>query len=302
MGQMKSKKIGFIGLGSMGRPMAANIVKADYPVKVFDVCEGPLVALGEMGARIAGNTREVGEGSDTVVVMVPGYSQMKEAVLPPDGVLSGMSRDSTLIITSTLSPAEVMAVEKAARQLGVSLIDSPVSGGYARAAEGTLTFMVGGDDEVVSRNRAILEVMGTNVFHVGKVGQGQAVKLINQMLVSANIMSVAEALVMAKKLDLDLASVVDVVGKSGGDSFVLQTMAPAMIARDFKPRAAVSIFIKDTGIIMDTARELNVPLLVAGMAYNIIRMADARGFGQKDISSVIKVFEALAGISGGEGE
>ncbi len=299
---MKTKKIGFIGLGSMGRPMSANIAKAGYPVTVFDVCEEPLVALGEMGAKIAGSAREVGEGSDTVVAMVPGYSHMKKAVLPPDGVLSGMSRDSTLIITSTLSPAEVMAVEKAARQLGVNLIDSPVSGGYARAEEGTLTFMVGGDDEVVRSNRDILEVMGSNVFHVGKVGQGQAMKLINQMLVSASVVSIGEALVMAKKLGLDLPSVVDVVGKSGGDSFVLQTMAPAMIARDFKPRAAVSIFTKDTGIIMDTARELNVPLLVSNVAYNIIRMADARGFGQEDASSVIKVFEELAGIRGGEGE
>ena len=299
---MKRKKLGFIGLGSMGRPMAANIVKAGYPVTVFDVCEEPLVALREMGAEIAGSAREVGQKSDTVVVMVPGYSQMKEAVLPPDGVLGGMSRDATLIITSTLSPAEIMVVEKAARQLGVNLIDSPVSGGYIRAAEATLTLMAGGDDEVVSRHRAILEVMGNHVFHVGKVGQGQSVKLINQMLVSANVVSVAEALVMANKLGLDLASVVDVVSKSGGDSFVLKSMAPAMIARDFKPRAAVSIFTKDTGIIMETARELNVPLLVAGTVYNICRMADALGFGREDVSSVIKVFEALSGIKENEGK
>ncbi len=294
---MKSRQIGFIGLGSMGKPMAANLVKAGYPLTVFDIFPEPLAELKEMGAKIAGSARETGEASDTVVVMVPGYSQIKDCVLSPDGVLSGMRPGSTLIITSTLSPAEILSVEKITRQKRVNLIDSPVSGGYIKAGEGTLTFIMGGEDEVVKENRDILEVMGTSVFHVGKVGQGQSVKLINQMLVSANIMSVAEAMMMAEKLGLDLPTVAEVVGKSGGDSFVLRSMGPAMISRDFTPRAAVTIFTKDTGIIMDTAREMNVPLLVASTAYNLCRMADARGFSKEDVTSVIKVFEELAGMS-----
>jgi 3-hydroxyisobutyrate dehydrogenase-like beta-hydroxyacid dehydrogenase len=222
---------------------------------------------------------------------------MKEVVYPPDGVLSGMQKGSTLVITSTLSPAEIMKVEKVTRQAGVHLIDSPVSGGQQKAREGSLTFMVGGDGEVVSGNEDVLQTMGANVTHVGKVGQGQATKLVNQMMVSANIVAVAETLVMAKKLGLDQKAVVDIISKSAGDSFVLRTMAPSMIERDFTARAAVSIFTKDTGIIMNTAQELNVPLLVSSAAYNISRVAESRGFAEQDMTVVIKVFEELAGVA-----
>jgi 3-hydroxyisobutyrate dehydrogenase-like beta-hydroxyacid dehydrogenase len=301
MSQEKNKKIGFIGLGLMGKPMALNIAKANFPLMVYDVREEPLAELAKLGAKVAKSAKEVGRESDIVVVMVSSYSQVKEAAFPPEGALGGMRSGSTLIITSTILPREVEEVEKIAKQSGVVVIDSPVSGGTSRAEEGTLTFMVGGDEEAMRNSQDVLQAMGQHIYHVGKVGQGQAVKIINQILVSANIVSVAEAMVMAKKLGLNLHKLVDIISNSGGDSSVFRKMAPQMIAGDFTTKAAVNLFTKDTGIIMKTGLELEVPLPISSISYQVWRMAEARGLGQQDASVLVKVLGEIAGVKFGDG-
>ncbi|MBL7126006.1 MAG: NAD(P)-dependent oxidoreductase [Dehalococcoidales bacterium] len=293
---MNKKKVGFIGLGTMGKAMATNIARAGFPLTVFDVLKEPLAVMEKLGARVAKSAREVGEESDTVVVMVRDYQQVKDSLFPPDGALGGMRKGTTLIITSTITPQEVVEVENVAYQHGVSVIDSPVSGGRTKAEDASLALMVGGDDAVVKENDDILKAMGSNVFHVGKVGQGQAMKIVNQILVSANIVSVAEAMVMAEKLGINLQTMYDVITRSAGTSEVLQRMGPQMLARDFAPRATVDILIKDTGIIMDSARALEIPLPVFGTVYQIYRMARARGFGPKDATSVFQLLEEFAGL------
>ena len=300
MSQEKNKKIGFIGLGLMGKPMALNIAKANFPLIVYDVREEPLDELAKLGAKVAKSAKEVGRESDIVVVMVSSYSQVKEAAFPPEGALGGMRSGSTLIITSTILPREVEEVEKIAKQSGVVVIDSPVSGGTSRAEEGTLTFMVGGDEEAMRNSEDVLQAMGQHIYHVGKVGQGQAVKIINQILVSANIISVAEAMVMAKKLGLNLPKLVDIISNSGGDSSVFRIMAPLMIAGDFTARAAVNLLTKDTGIIMKTGLELEVPLPISSISYQMWRMAEARGLGQQDASALVKVLGEIAGVKFGD--
>ena len=293
---MSKKKVGFIGLGTMGKAMATNIARAGFSLTVFDVLKEPLAGMEKLGARVAKSTRDLGKESDTVVVMVRDYQQVKDSLFPPDGALGGMRKSTTLIITSTVTPQEVVEVENVAREHGVSVIDSPVSGGKARAEDATLSLMVGGDDAVVKENEAVLKAMGSNVFHVGKVGQGQAMKIVNQILVSANIVSVAEAMVMAEKLGLDLQTMYDVITRSAGTSEVLKGMGLQMLARDFSPRATVDILIKDTGIIMDAARALEIPLPVSSTVYQIYRMARARGLGPKDASSVFQLLEEFAGL------
>ncbi len=293
---MKTRKVGFIGLGSMGKAMATNIARAGYPLTVFDVRKEPLAEMAKLGARVARSAREVGEESDTVIVMVLDFQQVKDAVLPPDGTLGGMRKGKTLIITSTITPQDVIAVENAAREHGISLIDSPVSGGRLKAEDASLALMVGGEDTVVKENEDVLKAMGSNLFHVGKVGQGQAMKLINQIMVSANIVSVAEAMVMAEKLGINLQTVYDVITRSSGTSEVLQRMGPSMIARDFVPKVTVDILIKDTGIIMDTVRALEIPLPVSSTVYQVYRMARGRGLGQKDAISVFQLLEEFAGL------
>jgi 3-hydroxyisobutyrate dehydrogenase len=288
------KKIGFIGLGTMGKPMAANIAKAGFALTVFDIREEPLAELAALGASVATSGQEVGESSDAVIVMVADYAQLKEVVFPPRGALGGMSRQSTLIITSTISPKDMEEVAAVAETHGMAVIDAPVSGGATKAEEGSLSLMVGGDEAVVRENEDVLQAIGEHVFHIGSVGQGQTMKLINQILVSANIVSVAEAMTMAKKLGLDLPKVVDIISKSAGDSFVLRTMAPRMVAGDFTPKSAVSIFTKDTGIIMNTGMALDIPLPVSSLSYQVYRMAEARGLSQQDVSSLVRLFEEFA--------
>lgn len=292
---MKTKRVGFIGLGSMGQAMATNIARAGFPLTVFDVRKEPLAEMAKLGARAARSTREVGQESDTVIVMVLDYQQIKDSVFPPDGVLSGMGKGTTLIITSTITPQDVIEVANTARQYGVAIIDSPVSGGRVRAADASLALMVGGEEAVVKANEDVLKTMGSNVFHVGKVGQGQAMKIVNQILVSTNIVSVAEAMLMAEKLGINLQTMYDVITKGAGTSEVLQLMGPQMLARDFSPKATVDIFVKDTGIIMDTVRALDIPLPVASAVYQVYRMAKARGLGQKDAIAVFQLLEEFAG-------
>ncbi|MEE9399883.1 MAG: NAD(P)-dependent oxidoreductase [Dehalococcoidales bacterium] len=301
MSHIKDKKIGFIGLGSMGKPMAINIAKAKFPITVHDIREEPLAEMKKLGAKIAKNAEEVGRESDTVVVMVLTYPQVKEVVLPPAGVLSGMRSGSTLIITSTISPLDVAEVEKVARQSGVAVIDSPVSGGRIGAEDGTLALMVGADQKVFEDNEEVLKAMGKNIYHVGKVGQGETVKMINQILVAAHQIATAEALVMAKKLGVDLQVLVDVISNSVGDSRIWRLLAPRMIVGDFEAKGAINTMSKDTRLIMDTGVALGVPLLCTSLTYQIFQWAESRGLGKQDITSLITMFEEYAGVKVSEG-
>ena len=213
-----------------------------------------------------------------------------------------MRRGSTLIVTSTISPLEVIEAEKVAQECGVAVLDSPVSGGRRGAEEGSLAIMVGGNGKALRENEAVLRAMGKNIYHVGKVGQGQAEKMINQMLFCANIVSLAEAMIMAKKLGLNLSAMVDILSKSSGDSFVLRNYAPRMVAGDFEAKAAINILTKDTRIIMDTGLKLDVLLPISSLPYQLYRMAESRGLGRQDVSAIIKVFEELSGVKVSAGD
>ncbi len=293
---MEKKRVGFIGLGVMGKAMATRIVRDGYPLIVFDIQKEPLAEMKKIGARVAGSAGEVGKESEAVIIMVRDYQQVKDVVLPPGGALSGMRQGTTLIIMSTITPQGVIEIASAAREFGVSIIDSPVSGGKPRAEDASLALMVGGDDAVVKENEDILKIMGSNVFHVGEVGQGQAMKTINQILVSTNIVSVAEAIVITEKMGINLQTMYDVITRGAGTSEVLRTMGQSMLAKDFSPRATVDIFVKDTGIIMDTVRALDISLPVFTAVYQVCRMAKARGLGSKDVTSVLQLLEEFAGI------
>lgn len=297
MQQVKNKKMGFIGLGSMGKSMAANLLKANFPLTVYDIREEPLAEMKKLGAKVAKSAKEVGAASDTVIVMVLNYPQMKEAVFPPEGVLGGMKRGSTLIVTSTIAPRDVEEVEKVAHKSGVTVIDAPVSGGRIGAMDGSLAIMVGGSIKAMRENEDIFKAIGKNIYHVGKVGQGQAMKLINQVLFTANLATLAEAMVIAKKLNVDLKLMIDVQSNGSGDSRVLRTYGPRMLTRDFEPKGAIDVLTKDTGIIMDTGLELKVPLLISSICYYVFGLAGSRGLGREDGSAVIKVFEDYSGVT-----
>ena len=296
MTQLSAKRIGFIGLGSMGKAMATNILKAGFPLTVYDIRKEPLLEMKKLGAKVAKSVKKVGEECDTVVVMVLNYPQIKQVVLPPEGLLSSLRKGSTLIVTSTISPLEIMEVDKAARQYGISVVDSPVSGGHERAVEGTLVLMVGAEEKVFKDHEYMLKAMGKYIYYTGGVGKGQTVKMINQLLVGAYQVAAAEALVMAKKLGMDLNVLHEIISNSLGDSAVWRMFGPRMIARDFEPRGAVNTMTKDFRSIMQTAVELGTPVLISSIPHQVFGMAESRGLGDKDIAAIITIFEEYAGI------
>ena len=296
MAQAGGGEIGFIGLGSMGKAMAANILKANFPLTVFDIREEPLLEMKKLGAKVAKSAKELGQQCDTIVVMVLDYPQIKEVVFPPEGVLGGMKNGSTLIITSTISPLEMVEVEKVASKSGVAVMDSPVSGGHERAVEGTLVLMAGAEEKVFKENEPLLKAMGKHIYYTGGVGKGQTVKTINQLLVAAHQVAAAEALIMAKRLGVDLKVLHNIISNSVGDSAVWRMFGPRMIDRDFEPRGAINTMTKDLRAIMQTAVELGTPILVSSITYQVLNMADSRGLAEKDCAAIITIFEEYAGI------
>ena len=296
MTQEIEKRIGFIGLGSMGKPMATNILKAGFSLTVYDIREEPLVEMEKIGANMATSLKELGKKSDVVVVMVLNYPQIKQILTPPEGLLGGMRPGTTIIVTSTISPLEIMEVEKMASQQEVTVVDSAVSGGHERAVEGTLVLMVGAGEKAFKENKPLLKAMGKHIYHTGGVGKGQTAKMINQVLVAAHQVAAAEALVMAKKLGMDLKVLHEIISNSLGDSAVWRMFGPRMIDRDFEPRGAINTMTKDLRAIMQTAVELSTPILVSSITYQVLNMADSRGLAEKDCAALITIFEDYAGI------
>jgi 2-hydroxymethylglutarate dehydrogenase len=298
MHNLKNKKIGFIGLGNMGQPMASNLLKARFPVIAYDVRKEPVLELEKLGVKVAENAREVGAESDTVIVMVLGYEQIKEVIFSPDGALNAMKSGTTLIIMSTISPLEASEAGKQAKERGIDILDAPVSGGVIGAEAGTLAIMVGGDAKVFRNNEDILKAMGKNIHHVGELGMGEAVKMINQILVMAGIVATTEAMIMAEKLGMNLEALFEIITQSAGDSLVFREWASTIISRDFTPSEKIDIWVKDSGIVMRTAMDLGIPLPAASVAQQLFKIAQNRGLGQLHSASLIKLYEEFGQVLG----
>ncbi len=296
MTKVSKKRIGFIGLGSMGKAMATNILKAGFPLTVYDIRKEPLAEMEKLGADVAISLKELGKKSDVVVVMVLNYPQIKQVLTPPEGLLGEMRRGSTLIVTSTISPLEIVEIEKMAKQHGVSIVDSAVSGGHERAVKGTLVLMVGAEEKLFKENEPLLKSMGEHVYYTGGVGKGQTVKMINQILVGAYQVAAAEALVMAEKLGMDLKVLHEVISNSLGDSAIWRMFGSRMVSRDFEPKGAINTMSKDMRTIMQTAIEIGAPIFISSIPYQVFEMAESRGLGRKDCAAIITIFEEYAGI------
>jgi len=294
MKKLNNKAVGFIGLGRMGKHMAANLLKAGFSLVVYDIREEPLAEIEKLGARIANSTIELGQESDLVIVMVTDYDQVKKAVLAPEGALKGMKRGSTLIIMSTISPIDVKEIGKWAKEQGITILDAPISGLISEAESGKLTIMVGGSAAALRNNKNVLSAMGKNIYHVGKFGMGETVKMINQIMAMVNTVGVMEAMVIAEKLEVNLETLYEVVTHGSGDSRQFRNRAPKIIRGDFTAEGVIDILVKDTGIIVNTATELGIPLPVSIAAYHIFRMAQSRGLGKLHPAALIKLYEHFA--------
>lgn len=291
-----NSRVGFIGVGVMGEPMAANLVRAGYDCTIYDINPVPLAALG---ARIASSPAEVGEHSDVLITMVVNDQQFKATLFEPGWAGRAMKPGAVVIGMSTMSKATVLEVAQKLRAEKLDLIDAPVSGGQKRALDGTLTIMAGGADATMEKCRPVLETMGSNLHHVGKnVGDGQAVKIVNQLLVCVHTAAAAEALTLGIQAGLDKNMLYNIISGAAGNSWIFSDRGARMVAEDFTPpKSGLNILIKDIGYVMESASALNQPMPLGGMTQQLLKMAAAQGWGHLDDSIMIKLMELLGGIA-----
>jgi len=294
---MTRERIGFVGLGAMGKLMASNLIKKGFPLIVYDVRKEPLQQLSKLGAETASSSQEVGRKAKIIIVVTRTFPQVKEVFLGKEGILKSAEKDSIIVIMSTISPPEVKEVAEACKMRGIKVIDAPISGGTKGAAGGTLTIMVGGDKSTFESCLPLFEAMGKNIYHMGNIGMGQTVKLVNQLLVSVNLLAVAEGVVLGVKAGIDPQKLFEVLGKGAAESWVLNYVSPRIVSRDFtNNKSTLYTLIKDSEIVASTGIKLKVPLPIASAAYQVYVEAEACGLGEEDISGVVRLFEKFAKV------
>jgi 2-hydroxy-3-oxopropionate reductase len=286
--------VGFIGLGIMGAPMAANLVAAGHEVTGYNRSPAKVAALVERGAKGASTVAEAVRGADVVITMLPDSPDVLDVVTGEDGVLAHSHPGQLLVDMSTIRPEVSRQVAEAAAAKGVKALDAPVSGGEAGAVEGKLSIMVGGDAEAFGAARPVLEAMGTTIVHVGPSGSGQTVKAANQLIVAGNIQLLAEAVVFLERSGVDLERSIEVLGGGLAGSTVLNRKAPNMIKRDFTPGFRLELHHKDLGIVTTAAREAGVVIPLGAAAAQLVGAMVARGDGGLDHSGLLKLTEALS--------
>jgi 2-hydroxy-3-oxopropionate reductase len=288
-------KIGFIGLGIMGKPMAANLIKAGHELVVSTHNEAAASELAELGASSAGTPREIAAQVELLITMLPNSPQVRDVALGPDGIASGARPDLIYVDMSSIAPAVAQEVAQGLGERGVKMLDAPVSGGEPKAIDGTLSIMVGGDREAFDQVHDVLAAMGSSVVHVGEIGAGNTTKLANQVIVALNIAAVSEALVLAQKAGVAPGAVVEAIRGGLAGSAVLEAKAPMMLAHEFKPGFRINLHIKDLNNAMDTSEDIGAPLPLTAAVLDVLRLLDAEDHGGEDHSGLVQYYEALAG-------
>jgi 3-hydroxyisobutyrate dehydrogenase len=289
-------RVGFIGLGKMGRPMATNVLKGGYPLTVHNRSRPAVDALVRAGAQAAGSPAEVASASDIILTCLPTPASVEEVYLGPQGLIPHARAGQILVDHSTVGPELSRTLAAAALERGAAFLDAPVSGGVAGAEAATLTIMVGGAAETFERALPVLQTMGQRVRHVGPSGHGTIVKLVNQLLVGIHSVAVAEALVLAVKAGADPRIVHEVVSTSFGASTIFNRNVPLYVARDFDRGTNISLLAKDMGIILDVTRQLGLRTLLGGVAEQVLTEARAAGLAERDIAALVLPLERLAGV------
>ncbi|MBI4494061.1 MAG: NAD(P)-dependent oxidoreductase [Chloroflexi bacterium] len=289
-------KVGFVGLGRMGKPMALKLLEAGHEVTVHNRRRGPVEALVAQGARPASSPAEVAAGTDFVLTALTNTASVEEVYLGERGLVPAARPGQVLIDHSTVSPATSRQIAEQARARGADFLDAPVSGGPAGAQAGTLTIMVGGAPETFERARPLFEVLGQKLHYVGPTGSGSVVKLVNQLLVGIHSAAAAEAMAFGVKAGADPRVLLDIVGSSFGASRMLTRNAPLMLERKFEAATSVNLILKDLTLIGDLAQQVDARLLLGSLAQQVFLEARACGFGEQDMAAVVRPLEALEQI------
>jgi len=291
-----STKVGLIGVGAMGEPMAAALMAKGFAVTVCaHTNRAPLDRLVAAGATDGGTPDGVAKASDIVITMVPDTPQVEEAIFGAHGALAGAKPGTLFIDMSTISPVSTRAFDDRLRAKGMRFLDAPVSGGPARAKTGTLTLMVGASDADLTTARPVLEAMGTP-NHVGPVGMGETVKLVNQIMISSIMLANCEGLVFAAKAGANVEAVREVILTATGSNYLLQNWLPqTWLSGNFDGGFALDLLRKDVAAALDAARTMGVPMPSTALAYQLFTAASSEGHGRHDYSSVSTFYERAAG-------
>lgn len=291
-------KIGFIGLGVMGKPMAKNLVKAGHRLAVCKhVDPRPVNEFVALGAREAASPKQVAEMSEVVITMLPDSAEVEAVILGENGVLNGSREGMIIIDMSSIAPSTSRKLSGEAARKGVKVLDAPVSGGEPGAIQGTLTIMVGGEEAAFSRCLEVLKVLGKNITYVGDVGAGQAAKLSNQIIVALNIAALSEAFVLGAKAGVNPRVLYEAIRSGLAGSNVLDAKIPKILGRDFKPGFKIKLHQKDLKNALEAARVLNVPLPLTSLMYQILGALVNEGKGDSDHSAIIEFNERIANVT-----
>lgn len=284
------EKVGFIGLGIMGKPMAFNLLKAGYPVSVLSKSSAA-AELTEAGATAFSTSKELAQHSDIIITMLPDSPDVEQVVSGADGVLEGIQSGALFIDMSTIAPATAVNIYRLMQDKGVEALDAPVSGGQVGAVGATLSIMVGGSAAAFERALPLFQFMGKNIVHIGEPGAGQTTKACNQMIVGMTIQAVAEAFALAQKAGVDLEKMREVLLGGFAQSRILDLHGKRMIERNFNPGFKIKLHKKDMGIALQTGEEFSVPLKGTALVAAQMEAAVAQGNGELDHSSLLLLLE-----------
>lgn len=287
-------KVGFIGLGLMGKPMATNLLRKGFFLAVHNRSRGPVEQLSSLGAKPCNSPAEVAEESEILVTMLPDEPEVRQVLTGEKGVLSSLRHGTVVVDMSTVSPHFSKEMASKVESAGGMMLDAPVSGSTMAAEQGTLTIMVGGRVEAFEKAKPVLEAIGSNIYYMGESGAGSFAKLCNQVAVSLNLLGVCEMLILGSKAGLDLRKLIQVVSTGAGGSWQLSNLGPRMVERDYRPGFKVKHLRKDLRILRETAEKLGVSLPGVSLVAELVRALDGMGHGENGTQALIELLEKIS--------
>ncbi len=293
-------KVGFIGLGIMGKPMSKNMLKAGYDLTVFDFNKSAVEEVAAAGAKAASSAKEVGENVVVLVTMLPNSPHVKSALFGENGAAEGLKAGTAVIDMSSINPVESQDISKKLAEKGIEMLDAPVSGGEPKAIDGTISVMVGGKQEIFDKYYDLIKSMAGSVVRVGDIGAGNTTKLANQIIVALNIAALSEAFVLCEKANVDPQLVFDAIKGGLAGSTVMNAKAPMMIERNFEPGFRIELHIKDLQNALDTSHAINVSLPLTAQVMEIMQALKVEGREKKDHSAILNYYEKINNVTVGK--
>lgn len=289
-------KIGFIGLGIMGKPMAKNLIKAGYNLDVYDLVEAAVDEVSALGAKKCTSVKEVAEECPTIITMLPNSPHVKSVVFGKDGILENAKKGTLVVDMSSIAPNASKEMEASLKDKGMRMIDAPVSGGEPKAIDGTLAIMVGGEQKDFEEAKPLFDILGSSAELVGPIGSGNTCKLTNQIIVAVNIAALSEGLLLAKKAGADVEKVFDAIKGGLAGSMVMNAKAPMILDGNFKPGFKIDLHIKDLNNALETGAATGTPLPLTAEVQQMLQVLRADGYGKNDHSAIAKYYEKVSGV------